>query len=623
MAQSEPGSEQLRPRTVIGGSYRLDEKIAEGGMNAIWKATDVQRDRVVALRFVLETPDGPQLRRLLAEAESLATIQNAHVAAVYQCGVTRKVGGLPYIAMEWLSGRDLAEELAERKRLPPDEVIRYGVQLCEGLSALHERKIHRSIKPSSIFLAGESSARTVKLLDGEIKTTLDLRASRLARERPTTGSLEYMSPEQLTDGRNLDERSDIWSVGMVLYEALSGGLPFAPEASPTEVIAAAIAGHFPLGDIPPALKHIVDRCLSAREERFQSADDLAEALRRAGTPRPSSTGRSARVKSPLPPPAVHATPGKSQSTASARPGGSRRAVTWLLSIAGAVVTLGALVGVSPLPFAARFRPISVTLLLGIVEGLTEYLPVSSTGHLALVGHILGLPDDAATSSFEIVIQLGAILAVVVQYRALLAERARGLVRRERASTQLLLALAIAFAPAAFAGLLFRKTIKEHLFKPLPIAAALIVGGVAMIVVERIRARRGIKGQDGLERVTPLRALAIGVGQCFSLWPGSSRSMCTIIAAQLSGLSTATAAEFSFLLALPTLGAATVFEGYKARNVLLGGGAGVHLLVGLVVSFVVAWAVIASFLKYLRVRGLEPFGWYRIVVGAIALWVLAS
>jgi undecaprenyl-diphosphatase len=297
-------------------------------------------------------------------------------------------------------------------------------------------------------------------------------------------------------------------------------------------------------------------------------------------------------------------------------------LTWLLATIAGIITLGALVGVSPLHFAARFRPISVTLLLGIVEGLTEYLPVSSTGHLALVGHILGLPDDAATSSFEIVIQLGAILAVVVQYRALLADRARGLVRRERASIQLLVALAISFAPAAVVGLLFRKTIKEHLFKPVPIAGALIVGGLAMIVVERIRARRRIRGKDGLEQVTPWRALAIGIGQCFSLWPGSSRSMCTIIAAQLSGLSTATAAEFSFLLALPTLGAATVFEGYKARHILLAGGGGVHLAVGLVVSFLVAWAVIASFLKYLRARGLEPFGWYRVLVGALALWILA-
>ena len=268
-------------------------------------------------------------------------------------------------------------------------------------------------------------------------------------------------------------------------------------------------------------------------------------------------------------------------------------------------------------------PVSIAILLGIVEGLTEYLPVSSTGHLELAGHMLGLPDDAATSSFEIVIQLGAILAVVVHYRVLLTDRVRGLFGREPIAIRLAVALAVAFAPAAVAGLLFRKAIKEHLFKPLPIAAALIVGGIVMIVTERIRAKRGVPGEDGLDKVTPRRALAIGFGQCLSLWPGSSRSMCTIVAGQLTGLSTATAAEFSFLLALPTLGAATLYEAYKARNVLMAHGAAINLAVGLVVSFFVAWAVIASFLRYLRARGLEPFGWYRIVVGVIALWVLAN
>lgn len=267
-------------------------------------------------------------------------------------------------------------------------------------------------------------------------------------------------------------------------------------------------------------------------------------------------------------------------------------------------------------------PISIAVLLGIVEGLTEYLPVSSTGHLELAGHVLGLPDDAASSSFEIVIQLGAILAVVVHYRALLTNRLRGVFQRDAASLRLAGALAIAFAPAAVTGLLLRKTIKAHLFAPLPIAGALVVGGIGMIVVERIRAKRGVTGEDGLERVDAGRAFAIGLGQCISLWPGSSRSMCTIVAGQLSGLSTATAAEFSFLLALPTLGAATVFEAYKSRDVLMAHGGGVTLVVGLVVSFFVAWAVIASFLKYLQKHGLEPFGWYRIVVGVVTLWVLA-
>ena len=266
-------------------------------------------------------------------------------------------------------------------------------------------------------------------------------------------------------------------------------------------------------------------------------------------------------------------------------------------------------------------PVSIAVLLGIVEGLTEYLPVSSTGHLELAGHILGLPDDATSSSFEIVIQLGAILAVVVHYRVLLSERIRGLFTRNPRAIRLFEALAIAFAPAALVGLVLRTTIKEHLFKPAPIAAALIIGGVVMIVLERALARRSRTPEEGLERVTPRRALAIGFGQCVSLWPGSSQSMCTILSAQLTGLSTATAAEFSFLLALPTLGAATLYEGYKARRELLAHGGSVNLTVGLVVSFVVAWAVIASFLRYLRTRGLEPFGWYRIAAGAIALWLL--
>jgi undecaprenyl-diphosphatase len=267
-------------------------------------------------------------------------------------------------------------------------------------------------------------------------------------------------------------------------------------------------------------------------------------------------------------------------------------------------------------------PIFIAVLLGIVEGLTEFLPVSSTGHLVLVGHWLGLSDDdPATSSFEIVVQLGAILAVVAHYRVLLAQRVRGLFTGDAASRRLLVALVLAFAPTAIAGLLLRKTIKAHLFGTLPVAGALVVGGVVMIVVERVRARRKRTGKEGLEHVTAARALAIGFAQCFSMWPGASRSMCTIVAGQLAGLSTGTAAEFSFLLALPTLGAATVYEGFKARHVLASNGGMVSLAVGMVVSFFVAWAVIAAFLKYLRSRGLEPFGWYRVVLGLLVLWIL--
>jgi undecaprenyl-diphosphatase len=259
-------------------------------------------------------------------------------------------------------------------------------------------------------------------------------------------------------------------------------------------------------------------------------------------------------------------------------------------------------------------------ILGVVEGITEYLPVSSTGHLILAGKLLGEGGEAA-KSFEIVIQLGAILAVLIHYRALLAERTAGLWQKRPESMRLLIALAIGFAPAAVVGVLLRKTIKAHLFGPKPVAEALIVGGVIMIVVEWLRRRNQVTGADGLDEVGPGRALAIGVGQCFALWPGASRSMCTIVAGQLAGLSTATAAEFSFLLALPTLGAATLYEGFKARHALAVSGEALDLAIGLVVSFFVAWAVIAGFLRYLKSRGLQPFGYYRIAVGALVLWVL--
>ncbi|MBX3261894.1 MAG: undecaprenyl-diphosphate phosphatase [Labilithrix sp.] len=271
----------------------------------------------------------------------------------------------------------------------------------------------------------------------------------------------------------------------------------------------------------------------------------------------------------------------------------------------------------------------IAALLGIVEGVTEYLPVSSTGHLILASHALGHTGDAV-DSFDIVIQLGAILAVVVHYRRLLLERTAGLARRERASVQLLLALVLGFVPTAIAGLLLRKKIKALLFGPGPVAVALVAGGVVMIVVELVRASRAKRaatapgavdpGLVGLEHVTPARALVIGLGQCVSMWPGSSRSMCTIVAGQLAGLSTATAAEFSFLLGLPTLGAATVYEAYKSRDVLGQIGA-LNVVVGLVVSFAVAWAVIAAFLAYLKKRGLVPFGVYRILLGAVVFLLL--
>lgn len=245
--------------------------------------------------------------------------------------------------------------------------------------------------------------------------------------------------------------------------------------------------------------------------------------------------------------------------------------------------------------------------------------MSSTGHLILVSQWLGSVDEGA-KSFDIVIQLGAILAVVVHYRRLFAEKLRGLVAGDAASLRLFGALGVAFVPAAVAGLLLGQTIKRLLFGPLPVAVALLIGGVVMIVVERVRKARNVQGESGTEHVTLKRAFIIGCGQCFALWPGMSRSMTTIVAGQLAGLSTATAAEFSFLLSVPTLGAATVYELYKSGHHLAQGVGAPQLATGLLVSFLVAWLVIAAFVRYLGRRGLEPFGYYRIALAIVVLAV---
>ncbi|WP_437303697.1 undecaprenyl-diphosphate phosphatase [Sorangium sp. So ce388] len=264
------------------------------------------------------------------------------------------------------------------------------------------------------------------------------------------------------------------------------------------------------------------------------------------------------------------------------------------------------------------------VLLGVLEGLTEFLPVSSTGHLILLGAWLGHESEAA-KTLDIVIQLGAVLAVVVYFRERLAVTVRGILRRDPDSLRLALAIAIGFLPAALVGLLFHKGIKAYLFGPGPVAVALIAGGFLMIGVESARRRRPDQGAPRVEDVTLQRALAIGFAQCFALWPGASRSMTTIVGGQLSGLSTAAAAEFSFLLAIPTLGAATVFDlARNGRALLDAPGGATALAVGLAVSFAVALLVIAVFLRYLKRYGLAPFGWYRIALGAIVLWLwLAS
>lgn len=258
------------------------------------------------------------------------------------------------------------------------------------------------------------------------------------------------------------------------------------------------------------------------------------------------------------------------------------------------------------------------LLLGVVEALTEFLPVSSTGHLLLVNAALG-HTDASHDTLSIVIQLGAVLAVVVYYRTLLGDLVRGVLRRDPASVRLTVALGVAFVPAALIGFLFHDAIEERLFGPRPIAWALVVGGVVMIAVDVWARRRQRAALAGLEHVTARRALVIGLAQIASLWPGASRSMSTIVGGQAAGLDAGTAAQFSFLLSIPVLGAASVYSLLKGGGAILAAPGGLaSLAIGLVTAFAVSLVVIAAFLRYLRRFGLAPFGVYRILLGALVL-----
>ena len=259
-------------------------------------------------------------------------------------------------------------------------------------------------------------------------------------------------------------------------------------------------------------------------------------------------------------------------------------------------------------------------LLGLVEGLTEYLPVSSTGHLILASTLLGRADDPAVKSFEIVIQAGAILAVLGLYRDRVAAMLRGLAGRDTAGRRLLVALVVGFLPAGVLGLLLHRTIKAYLFGPGPVAAALAAGGLAMIVLDPLRARRLARGLP-LESLGWRGALVIGLAQCLAMWPGTSRSLVTILAGLAVGLTPAAAAEFSFLLALPTLGGATFLDLVRDGATLFAGIGIGPFAIGLLVAFVSAALAVRGFVAWLGRHGLVPFGVYRLLLAGAVLWAL--
>lgn len=269
------------------------------------------------------------------------------------------------------------------------------------------------------------------------------------------------------------------------------------------------------------------------------------------------------------------------------------------------------------------------LILGLVEGLTEYLPVSSTGHLLLAQRMMGIDSSTAADAFAISIQGGAILAVLGIYRARVGQMIMGLFGRDQTGGRLLLNLVCAFVPAAVLGLLLEKPIKKYLFGGdawglWPVVAAWFVGGLAILAVSFARRRRGALPSTGLDldQLTIRMALIVGFAQCIAMWPGVSRSLITIVGGVMVGLSLPAAVELSFLLGVITLTAATLYDALKHGPEMLATYGAVPLLIGFVSAWISAVLAVKWMVGYLKSHGMEIFGWYRVALAiAVALWLL--
>jgi undecaprenyl-diphosphatase len=255
-------------------------------------------------------------------------------------------------------------------------------------------------------------------------------------------------------------------------------------------------------------------------------------------------------------------------------------------------------------------------VMGIVEGLTEFLPISSTGHLILVGALLEM-NDAKAKVFDIAIQTGAIFAVILVYWQKIRDTVVGL-PTEKPAQRLALNVLVAFVPAVILGLLFGKTIKAHLFNPVVVASAFIVGGFIILWAENRHKNNPASARvEDADTMTLMDALKVGVVQCFAMIPGTSRSGATIIGGMLLGLSRKAATDFSFYLAIPTLIGAGVYSLYKERALL--SLADIPMFsVGLLFSFLSAWVCIRWLLQYIASHSFVVFAWYRIVFGLLVL-----
>ena len=308
---------------------------------------------------------------------------------------------------------------------------------------------------------------------------------------------------------------------------------------------------------------------------------------------------------------------------SSRPG---RAALALVALAGVAIVVATGFAAAPGDVATTLT-LPKAIVLGLGEGLTEYLPVSSTGHLLVVERLMDIgtteADKAATDTFTIAVQIGAIIAVLGIYRHRFVLMAEGVLGRSQDGRNALLALVIAFVPAGVAATLFGDQIKERLLAPWPVVASWAVGGVLILVFVRNQDRWTTVRTTSIGAVTAKQALIIGVAQVLAMWPGTSRSLVTLLAGLLLGLSLATAVEFAFLLGFVTLGIATGYELVTGGSELFDTFGVVNPLVGTIVAGFAAFASVKWMISYLEHHPLSVFGWYRLGIAAVTAGLLVG
>jgi len=257
------------------------------------------------------------------------------------------------------------------------------------------------------------------------------------------------------------------------------------------------------------------------------------------------------------------------------------------------------------------------IIIAIVEGITEFIPISSTGHMIIVGNIINF-KGAFANSFEVVIQLGAILAIIVLYWNKIWNSVVEFFKGKPSGIKFWTNIIVAFIPAAVLGFLLSDKIGAYLFNPKSVAVALVVGGILMIIIEKkFRSKDKTKN---VEQITIMQAIKIGLFQCFALWPGMSRSASTIMGGWISGVSTVAATEFSFFLAIPTMIGATALTLFKS-GMSYSSGEVITLVIGFITAFLVALVVVEKFVSYLKTKPMKVFAIYRIIVGITLLCLI--